>query len=86
MVLSTPELKKYMDKKLSVSINGSRLIIGTLRGYDVFLNLTLSECVQVIPAPKGKTEGEDSKEEQLQIGTVVVRGNSIVSVEALEKI
>ncbi len=33
---STPELKKFMDKRIFIQLNGSRKVVGTLRGYDVF--------------------------------------------------
>ncbi|WKT39793.1 LSM domain, eukaryotic/archaea-type [Fusarium oxysporum f. sp. vasinfectum] len=62
MAPAQPELKKasldlfcYLDKRLFVQLNGSRKVIGILRGYDVFLN-------------------------------IVIRGNSVVMLEALERI
>lgn len=64
-----------MDKKLLVQLNGLRVVSGVLRGYDVFLNVTLADALEV------KQNGD-----KLNIGTVVIRGNSIVSMEALEKI
>lgn len=64
-----------MDKKLLVQLNGSRKIIGVLRGYDVFLNLVLDEAVE--EKPNG---------DKVQIGQSVIRGNSVVLVEALEHI
>ncbi|KAL7663944.1 Small nuclear ribonucleoprotein E [[Candida] zeylanoides] len=70
-MVSAPELKSYMDKKLSVQLNGARKVIGTLRGFDVFLNITLDEAL------------EEHNGEKLNIGTIVIRGNSIVSMEAL---
>ncbi|EMR11407.1 hypothetical protein PNEG_00430 [Pneumocystis murina B123] len=73
--VSTPELKKYMDKKLYVIINGQRNLIGVLRGYDVFLNIVLDEAVEELGGGEKKT-----------IGTVVIRGNSVVMIEALERI
>jgi small nuclear ribonucleoprotein G len=30
-----PNLKQYLDKRLFVQLNGSRKVIGVLRGYDV---------------------------------------------------
>ena len=36
-----------MDKKLSIQLNGSRKIIGILRGYDIFLNITLTDALEV---------------------------------------
>ncbi|KAK9248272.1 hypothetical protein V1506DRAFT_529490 [Lipomyces tetrasporus] len=72
---STPELKKYMDKRLFVQLNGSRKVIGVLRGYDVFLNLVLDDAVEE------KTGGE-----KIRIGTIVIRGNSVLMIEALERV
>ncbi|GMM38311.1 mRNA splicing protein [Saccharomycopsis crataegensis] len=75
-MVSAPELKKYMDKSLSIQLNANRKITGTLRGYDVFLNLTLENTIHIDPATGDK----------VQIGTSVVRGNSIQSIEVLDKI
>ncbi|ODV96045.1 hypothetical protein PACTADRAFT_49465 [Pachysolen tannophilus NRRL Y-2460] len=73
-MVSAPELKKYMDKRLALQLNGSRKIEGNLRGYDIFLNLTIDDTVEVT-----------NKNESVQVGTVIVRGNSIVSIEVLDK-
>ena len=43
---SPPELKKFMDKRLGLQINSGRNLIGTLRGYDPFMNLVIDECVE----------------------------------------
>ncbi|KAK9382946.1 uncharacterized protein V2V93DRAFT_363878 [Kockiozyma suomiensis] len=72
---STPELKKYMDRRLFVQLNGSRKVIGVLRGYDVFLNLVLDDAVE-----------EKDGGEKINIGTIVIRGNSVVMMEALERV
>lgn len=45
------------------------MVTGTLRGYDVFMNITMADAV------------ESSSGEKVAIGTIVIRGNSIVSVE-----
>ena len=89
-----PELKKYMDKRLSreycihsdchsvtwsppltVRLNGQRVVTGILRGFDPFMNLVLDEAHEV--AKKG---------EKIPIGMVVIRGNSVVLLEALDRI
>ena len=70
MRTNMPELKKFMDRKLSLQLNGNRKVIGTLRGYDAFLNIVLDECVQ----------------DGMELGMVVIRGNSVVAIEALKKI
>ncbi|KAL1651240.1 Serine/threonine-protein kinase smg1 [Diplodia intermedia] len=78
MPQAQPELKKYeqyLDKRLFVQLNGSRKVIGVLRGYDVFLNIVLDEAVEEKPGG-----------EKVRIGMCVIRGNSVVMLEALERI
>ena len=90
-----PELKKYMDKRLSrkfalhfvskraniccfcftVKLNGSRQINGILRGFDPFMNLVIDEAVEI-----------NKRNQQIPIGMVVVRGNAVVLLEALDRI
>jgi small nuclear ribonucleoprotein G len=62
-----------MDKKLRLKLNGNRGVVGILRGFDQFLNLVLDECVN------------DTGDEE-PLGMVVVRGNSVTAMEALEHI
>lgn len=71
-----PELKKFMDKKCTLKINGNRLVTGTLRGYDPFMNLVIDEAVEHV---KGTSQMNP-------IGMVVVRGNSVCMIEALERL
>ncbi|XP_018911212.1 small nuclear ribonucleoprotein G [Bemisia tabaci] len=69
-----PELKKYMDKRLSLKLNGGRRVMGILRGFDPFMNLVVDEGIE---------EKKDGC--QNSIGMVVVRGNSIIMLEALDR-
>lgn len=75
MPQAQPELKKYMEKRLFVQLNGNRKVLGILRGYDVFLNIVLDEAVE-----------EKLGGEKVRLGMVVIRGNSVVMLEALERI
>jgi len=70
-----PELKKFMDKRLSVKVNGNRRVSGILRGFDQYMNLVLDEAIE-----------EVSAQERLEIGMIVLRGNSVVMIEPLERI
>ncbi|KAH9410376.1 PREDICTED: small nuclear ribonucleoprotein G-like [Rhagoletis zephyria] len=70
-----PELKKYMDKRLSLKLNGSRQINGILRGFDPFMNLVIDEAVEI-----------NKRNQQVPIGMVVVRGNAVVLLESLDRI
>eukprot|EP00199_Chlamydomonas_sp_CCMP681_P007866 CAMPEP_0119105470 /NCGR_PEP_ID=MMETSP1180-20130426/3414_1 /TAXON_ID=3052 ORGANISM="Chlamydomonas cf sp, Strain CCMP681" /NCGR_SAMPLE_ID=MMETSP1180 /ASSEMBLY_ACC=CAM_ASM_000741 /LENGTH=75 /DNA_ID=CAMNT_0007090515 /DNA_START=151 /DNA_END=378 /DNA_ORIENTATION=+ len=67
-----PELKKFMDKKLSIVLNANRQVTGVMRGFDQFMNIVLDGTVDV--------------KNKIDIGMVVVRGNSIITIEALEPI
>ncbi|XP_052148910.1 probable small nuclear ribonucleoprotein G [Oryza glaberrima] len=69
-----PDLKKYMDKKLQIKLNANHVIVGMLRGFDQFMNLVVDNTVEV--------NGNDKTD----IGMVVVRGNSVVMIEALEPV
>ncbi|KZS97641.1 like-Sm ribonucleo protein [Sistotremastrum niveocremeum HHB9708] len=72
---SQPELKKFMDKRVFVHLQGGRKVSGTLRGFDIFLNLVIDDGVE-----------ETTPTEKHQIGTVVIRGNSVTSMETMEAI
>jgi len=70
-----PDLRKYMDKKLLVKLNANRRVEGILRGFDQFMNLVLEDTVEVV-----------SPSERNEIGMVVIRGNSVVMLEPLERV
>ncbi|KAI7936348.1 hypothetical protein MJO28_015737 [Puccinia striiformis f. sp. tritici] len=71
-----PELKKYMDKKLFLNLQGNRKLSGVLRGFDIFLNLVLDE------AQEESLEGGEKR----KMGLIVIRGNSVSSIETLEAV
>jgi small nuclear ribonucleoprotein G len=62
---------KKQDKRLKLLLNGKRKLVGTLRGYDAFLNVVLEDA---------ESDGG------VYLGQVVIRGNSIVQFEALERV
>jgi small nuclear ribonucleoprotein G len=70
-----PELKKLMDKRLAMKLNGGRNINGILRGFDPFMNIVLDDTIEDVK--------DGSKN---NIGMVVIRGNSIIMMEALERV
>merc|ERR1712218_386687 len=70
-----PELKKFMDKRIHLKINGNRAVEGILRGFDPFMNLVLDETIEFT-----KTG------ERNAIGMTVIRGNSVVMLDAKERI
>ncbi|KAL6138349.1 hypothetical protein ACLB2K_063632 [Fragaria x ananassa] len=58
----------------TLKLNANRMIVGTLRGFDQFMNLVVDNTVEV------------NGDEKTDIGMVVIRGNSVVTVEALEPV
>ena len=69
------ELKKFMDKRIHLRINGGRQVEGTLRGFDSFMNLVLDDSIECT-----------KQGDQNRIGMVVIRGNSVVMLEARDRI
>lgn len=41
-----PELKKFMDKKVHLRMNGGRAVEGLLCGFDPFMNLVLDNSIE----------------------------------------
>ncbi|XP_060052971.1 small nuclear ribonucleoprotein G-like [Erinaceus europaeus] len=70
-----PKLKKFMGKKLWLKLNGVRHVQGILWAFDPFMNLVIDECVEMA------TSGQQNK-----TGMMVICGNSIIVLEALEQV
>jgi len=73
--VSPPDLTKYMDKQLAVKLNANRSIVGVLRGFDQFMNIVMEDTYELL-----------SEKERNPIGMVVIRGNSILMMECLERL
>ncbi|XP_045140009.1 small nuclear ribonucleoprotein G-like [Echinops telfairi] len=65
-----PELKKCMDKKLSLKLNDGRHGQEILQTFDPVRNLVIDDCVEMA-----------TSEQQNSTGMVVRRGNTIIMVE-----
>ncbi|ORZ36066.1 small nuclear ribonucleo protein polypeptide G-like protein [Catenaria anguillulae PL171] len=70
-----PELKKYMDRQVVCELNAGRKVSGVLRGFDPFLNIVLDNAYEELAGG-----------EKHPVGTIVLRGNAIVLIEALDRI
>jgi len=62
-------LDKAMNRKVQLLLKDRRVLEGTLQGYDEHMNLVLD-----------KTEETDSEGKRRKIGTIVVRGSNVVSI------
>lgn len=74
------DLKNYVEKRLEILLNGKRTIVGRLRGYDQFMNLVMEDCSEVT------FKGNTNEKKLNEIGTVMIRGNSVMRWDCIDKI
>ena len=68
MVMPLALLEKSIDKRISLLLKDNRVLEGKLTGYDDYMNMVLED-----------TE-ERNADQQRRLGTVVLRGNNVVSI------
>ncbi|WWC59795.1 uncharacterized protein I303_102357 [Kwoniella dejecticola CBS 10117] len=71
--VSQPELKKFMDRRCYLNLQGGRQVSGVLRGFDMFLNLVVDQAHEELGGGQRKP-----------CGMIVIRGNSVSSMELLD--
>lgn len=71
MALPLDVLEKAMDQKLTLLLKDSRIIDGKLTGYDEYMNLVLIDAEETM------------NENKRRLGTVILRGNNVVSISLL---
>lgn len=68
MAMPLNVLEKSVSRKVILLLKDGRILDGKLTGYDEYMNMVLEDT-------------EETKEDQVRrIGTVVLRGNNIVSI------
>ncbi len=68
MVMPLVLLEKSLNKRVTLLLKDSRMLEGRLVGYDEFMNLVLED-----------TE-ERTADQTRKIGSVILRGNNVVSI------
>ena len=68
MVLPIKVLEKSVNKRISLLLKDTRILEGKLVGYDDYMNLVLEDTEEFF------------EENQRRIGTVVLRGNNVISI------
>ncbi len=66
--MPTKVLENSMNKKITLLLKDSRVLEGKLVGFDDYMNMVLDN-----------TE-ETFKDEVRRIGTIIIRGNNVVSI------
>ena len=72
MVMPQNLLEKCLDEEVEILLKDGRLIRGNLTGYDEYMNMVLENAE------------EEKREEKKRIGTVILRGNNVVSITPLK--
>lgn len=72
---SSPDLKKYIEKRVVLKMNANRKVAGVLRGFDQFMNIVLEEAEEI-----------EESNERTRIGMIVIRGSSILQMECLDAV
>ena len=61
-------LERHLNKNVMVTLKDGRILDGKLSGFDEYMNMILEDT-------------EETKEDQVKrIGTIVLRGNNIVTI------
>ena len=68
MVLPLDLLEKQLNSRLLVTLKDGRTMEGKLVGYDQYMNVVLEEA------------DEKSGDQNRRLGTVVLRGNNVLSM------
>ena len=69
MVMPLALLEKTIDKRVSLLLKDGRILEGKLTGYDEYMNMVLEETAE-----------HTVTSEERRLGTVVLRGNNVVSI------
>lgn len=72
MVMPTALLEKSIDKRISLLLKDGRILEGKLTGFDDYMNMVLEETVETT-----------AQQEERRLGSVVLRGNNVVSISIL---
>ncbi len=68
MTKPTKFLNDSLGERIELLLKDGRVLSGVLRGYDDYMNLVLDDTT------------EQTEERRRRIGTIVLRGNNVVSI------
>ena len=71
-------LKSSINKVILLKIKRNRLFRGILRGFDEHLNLYLEDTTQLF---EYHDEDGNVREEQENLGSIVIRGDNIILID-----
>jgi small nuclear ribonucleoprotein B and B' len=71
----------WINYRVRVTIQDSRVLIGTFLAFDKHMNLVLSDTEEYTKI-KAKKTGDVEKEKKRSLGLVLLRGENIISLSA----
>lgn len=74
MVMPLNILEKSLNRKVSLLLKDSRTLEGKLVGYDEYMNMVLEDTEET------RIDQETNDTQVRRIGTVVLRGNNVVTI------
>ena len=74
MVMPLNILEKSINRKVSLLLKDSRTLEGKLVGYDDYMNMVLEDTEET------RSDADGKNEQVRRIGTVVLRGNNVVTI------
>jgi small nuclear ribonucleoprotein B and B' len=75
------KLAKFLNHRVSVSIDDHRYFVGQMLGFDSHSNIVLKDCEEYRPLTKRKA-GE-ARETKRNIGLMILRGDSVVHIDVV---
>lgn len=76
------DLRKFMDLRVDLRMNGDRRIAGIMKGYDQYMNIVLDEAIEITQTKKDAAK----KDQNRSLGMIVIRGASVQFWENIDKV